>query len=96
MGIVVGVTDFAKEILPAFITSDPWFWSVLVKTKVENVQVNLANYNEGLQVEQKKRKSTTLIEVDYRYIAKFLLEYPEIDITDELWAGARKAFPAFQ
>lgn len=49
----LGVSNFAK-ILPDFITSDPRFWPILVKTEVENTEVDLAEYHESLQGDQKK------------------------------------------
>lgn len=49
----LGVSNFAEEILPEFITNDPRFWLVLVKVEMEENAVDLNEYNQSLQGETK-------------------------------------------
>lgn len=42
------VTNLAKAVLPKQIVRDKRFWSTMVKIEIENMNVDLSEYFEGL------------------------------------------------
>lgn len=54
MEATMGVSNFIGEMLPEFIISDERFWLVLVKTKQETAQFNLATIKKACSQIQKR------------------------------------------